>query len=111
MAGRMVLYKLVVLGDGGVGKTALTIQLCLQHFVETVSSAQKHLLAARRLLPLSIGRYVHNTYRMPHAALRPFALPAPMPRAPRTDNSPALPPYPTLSIYLSIRNLGAHGAE
>lgn len=36
MAGRMVLHKLVVLGDGGVGKTALTIQLCLQHFVETV---------------------------------------------------------------------------
>ncbi|RAL64452.1 hypothetical protein DID88_001928 [Monilinia fructigena] len=29
------LYKLVVLGDGGVGKTALTIQLTLQHFVET----------------------------------------------------------------------------
>jgi GTPase KRas protein len=26
-----------VLGDGGVGKTALTIQLTLQHFVETVS--------------------------------------------------------------------------
>lgn len=38
MAGKMVLYKLVVLGDGGVGKTALTIQLCLQHFVETVST-------------------------------------------------------------------------
>ncbi|KPI44854.1 Protein ras-2 [Cyphellophora attinorum] len=35
MAGRMTLYKLVVLGDGGVGKTALTIQLCLNHFVET----------------------------------------------------------------------------
>ncbi|CAK7234232.1 RAS2 protein, partial [Sporothrix curviconia] len=35
MANKMVLYKLVVLGDGGVGKTALTIQLCLQHFVET----------------------------------------------------------------------------
>lgn len=32
---RMALYKLVVLGDGGVGKTALTIQLCLNHFVET----------------------------------------------------------------------------
>ncbi|KAI8985375.1 P-loop containing nucleoside triphosphate hydrolase protein [Pilobolus umbonatus] len=29
-----MLYKLVVLGDGGVGKTALTIQLCLNHFVE-----------------------------------------------------------------------------
>ena len=38
MAGKMVLYKLVVLGDGGVGKTALTIQLTLQHFVETVSN-------------------------------------------------------------------------
>ncbi|KAI9292954.1 hypothetical protein K502DRAFT_331935 [Neoconidiobolus thromboides FSU 785] len=31
----MLLYKIVVLGDGGVGKTALTIQLCLNHFVET----------------------------------------------------------------------------
>lgn len=27
MAGRLTLYKLVVLGDGGVGKTALTIQV------------------------------------------------------------------------------------
>ncbi|KAL1967806.1 hypothetical protein VTN77DRAFT_2495 [Rasamsonia byssochlamydoides] len=35
MSGKMTLYKLVVLGDGGVGKTALTIQLCLNHFVET----------------------------------------------------------------------------
>ncbi|KAI9811150.1 MAG: Ras GTPase ras2 [Pycnora praestabilis] len=35
MAGKTTLYKLVVLGDGGVGKTALTIQLCLNHFVET----------------------------------------------------------------------------
>ncbi|GAM86656.1 hypothetical protein ANO11243_046720 [Dothideomycetidae sp. 11243] len=35
MAGKMTLHKLVVLGDGGVGKTALTIQLCLNHFVET----------------------------------------------------------------------------
>jgi len=35
MAGKMTIYKLVVLGDGGVGKTALTIQLCLNHFVET----------------------------------------------------------------------------
>lgn len=34
MSGKMMIYKLVVLGDGGVGKTALTIQLCLNHFVE-----------------------------------------------------------------------------
>lgn len=27
--------KLVVLGDGGVGKTSLTVQLCLNHFVES----------------------------------------------------------------------------
>ncbi|KAK5168728.1 RAS2 protein [Saxophila tyrrhenica] len=34
-SGKMTMYKLVVLGDGGVGKTALTIQLCLNQFVET----------------------------------------------------------------------------
>eukprot|EP01091_Cochliopodium_minus_P002790 TRINITY_DN1264_c0_g1_i1.p1 TRINITY_DN1264_c0_g1~~TRINITY_DN1264_c0_g1_i1.p1 ORF type:complete len:185 (-),score=64.08 TRINITY_DN1264_c0_g1_i1:82-636(-) len=28
-------FKLCVLGDGGVGKTALTIQFCSSHFVET----------------------------------------------------------------------------
>jgi len=27
----MTLYKLVVLGDGGVGKTALTIQVCFRN--------------------------------------------------------------------------------
>jgi len=37
MTDRMIRYKLAVLGDGGVGKTALTVQLCLEHFVETVS--------------------------------------------------------------------------
>jgi len=52
MAGKMVLYKLVVLGDGGVGKTALTIQLTLQHFVETVS--QFHVLAVWFALKLAL---------------------------------------------------------
>lgn len=33
--GRGPLYKLAILGEGGVGKTALTIQLCLNQFVET----------------------------------------------------------------------------
>lgn len=37
-------HKIVVLGDGGVGKTALTIQLCLQHFIETVSPSYPSLL-------------------------------------------------------------------
>jgi len=31
----MNLYKIAVLGDGGVGKTSLSIQLCLNHFIET----------------------------------------------------------------------------
>jgi len=30
---RMVLYKLVILGEGGVGKSALTIQLTQNHFI------------------------------------------------------------------------------
>ncbi|KAF2453006.1 small GTPase superfamily, partial [Lineolata rhizophorae] len=35
MAGQIALEKLVVLGDGGVGKTALTVQLCMNCFVES----------------------------------------------------------------------------
>lgn len=31
----MQLYKLVVLGEPSIGKTALTLQMCLNHFVET----------------------------------------------------------------------------
>jgi GTPase SAR1 family protein len=51
MAGKMVLYKLVVLGDGGVGKTALTIQLCLQHFVETVCPSSRAVAAVVEVSP------------------------------------------------------------
>ncbi len=32
----LVLYRLVVFGEGGVGKTSLTVQLCLQRFFEVV---------------------------------------------------------------------------
>jgi GTPase SAR1 family protein len=35
---KMALYRLVLLGDGGVGKSALTIQLTLQHFVEPANT-------------------------------------------------------------------------
>ncbi|KAF8854404.1 putative small G-protein Ras2, partial [Acephala macrosclerotiorum] len=35
MMGKLTAYKLVVLGDGGVGKTAMVIQLTLKHFIET----------------------------------------------------------------------------
>ncbi|KAF9698509.1 hypothetical protein EKO04_003860 [Ascochyta lentis] len=35
MVGSLPVHRVVVLGDGGTGKTALTIQFCLQNFVET----------------------------------------------------------------------------
>ncbi|KIM96638.1 hypothetical protein OIDMADRAFT_105789 [Oidiodendron maius Zn] len=35
MSGQMKLYKIVVLGDGGVGKTAMIIRVALEHFVPT----------------------------------------------------------------------------
>jgi len=62
----MVLYKLVVLGDGGVGKTALTIQLTLQHFVETVSYLlillSSSSVAASRKLRQAIANNVCSFY-------------------------------------------------
>jgi GTPase KRas len=39
MAGKMTLYKLVVLGDGGVGKTALTIQVCTLLLYSTITES------------------------------------------------------------------------
>jgi GTPase SAR1 family protein len=66
MAGKMVLYKLVVLGDGGVGKTALTIQLTLQHFVETVSNVSPFLQSLESLLHLY---YTESILTSPHSMI------------------------------------------
>ena len=62
---KQVLYKLVVLGDGGVGKTALTIQLCLEHFVETVSL----------LLLISVSLHADHLPTQSHIPALPTALP------------------------------------
>ncbi|TKY88455.1 hypothetical protein EX895_002443 [Sporisorium graminicola] len=35
MSSQSMLYKLIVLGSAGVGKTALTIQFCLHYFADT----------------------------------------------------------------------------
>ncbi len=57
MAGKIGLYKLVVLGDGGVGKTALTIQVSyhLPSF-----SLQSDLAKA---MPQSLCRNLRSYYR------------------------------------------------
>lgn len=76
MAGKMVLYKLVVLGDGGVGKTALTIQLCLQHFVETVSRRRILAWGSQSVLvfPAVIGdeltKFPHHNSTIPQSRIR-----------------------------------------
>lgn len=48
MAGKMTLYKLVVLGDGGVGKTALTIQVSLHQLVSVCNPCPGKRQAPRR---------------------------------------------------------------
>ena len=54
MEGKRGLYKLVVLGDGGVGKTALTIQLTLQHFVKSASTMSPILKILSYYLSMSL---------------------------------------------------------
>lgn len=55
-------HKIVVLGDGGVGKTALTIQLCLQHFIETVSRPSYRSSATP---PPALLRYATHSASLP----------------------------------------------
>jgi len=56
MAGKMTLYKLVVLGDCGVGKTALTIQVSYH----LPFSLQSDLAKA---MPQSLCRNLRSYYR------------------------------------------------
>ena len=94
----MALYKLVVLGDGGVGKTALTIQLCLQHFIETVSSIATLLTLSEGTLALPVFWYRHFTPTSAHtphsyiAELRQQASQAPASAPPTSRSLQALSP-------------------
>ena len=72
MAGKMTLYKLVVLGDGGVGKTALTIQVS-----RTSGKAQwPHRLKHRAALFESLRRDLRSDHRrfLPEASCHRFTI-------------------------------------
>ncbi|GAA5916230.1 hypothetical protein JCM5296_001171 [Sporobolomyces johnsonii] len=73
--------KLVVLGDGGVGKTALTIMLCLNHFID-LRPNNRYLLVSSflrfpspRLIDRSDGTCAEDSYRK-HAIIddQPYLL-------------------------------------
>lgn len=53
MAGKMTLYKLVVLGDGGVGKTALTIQVRSYMTTKTTSACMTNPIPSSASITLS----------------------------------------------------------
>lgn len=75
MAGRFTTpHKIVVLGDGGVGKTALTIQLCLQHFIETVSrpSLPRRDPAGNMHLPLRRALRLRLAINYQDSSMQPF---------------------------------------
>ena len=54
MAGKMTLYKLVVLGDGGVGKTALTIQVYLIAQIHELKLTLLSFVSTTSLRPMTL---------------------------------------------------------
>ncbi len=53
-------YKLVILGGGGVGKSALTIQLVQSHFIDEYGTASRVVARAPPLLTAAPPRRPHH---------------------------------------------------
>jgi hypothetical protein len=62
--GKMTLYRLVVLGDGGVGKTALTIQVSdFQGMGRRLGSEKTHTDQHCKAMPQPFRRNLRSNHR------------------------------------------------